>query len=135
MKKAFTLVEALVVLGIIITLILLVLGIADRVTSTSIEPVEKIVTKLHYEPSHTTLESNYNPITKRIETTTIVHPEEYTVICGYGESITFSATEKEWKELKVNDKVIVYFKRGGITKTKYVSGWVLSRKVSPELKP
>jgi hypothetical protein len=130
MRKAFTLVEALAIIAIFA---LLVLGITDRITSTSVEPVEKIVTKLHYEPSHTTLESNYNSTTKQVEITTIVHPEEYTVVCGYGEAITFSATEKEWKELKVNDKVIVYLKRGGITKIKFVSGWILSRKLTSEV--
>lgn len=133
MKKAFTLVEALVVFAIIATFGLLVLVVTDRVTSTSVEPVEKIVTKLNYEPSYTTVESSYDFFTKRIETTTVVHPEKYTVICGYGETITLSATEKEWKELKLNDKVIVYFKKGGITKAKFVSGWILSKKVSPEL--
>lgn len=132
MKKAFTLIEALVALVALAILSLLILGGVDLAISISDEPVEKIVTKLNYEPSYTTLESSYDHSTGRTELTTTVHPEEYTIICGYGEPVTLQTTEEKWKEVKVNDKVIVYFRKGGITKIKYVSGWILSRHTAPE---
>lgn len=124
-----TLVEIFIWFIITVVLFFLTFTALDLISSKSIEPVEKTITKLHYEPSYTRVNTRFDSLTNRLETEVDTIPEEYQVICG---STTLQSNKEEYQELKVGDKLVVYYRRGGITKSKYVVGWKQSKNVYPE---
>lgn len=126
--KGCTLVEVLGVLFIVFIIGLSFFPVVDTVCASKAEPVQSVVTSKKYKPEE--VHTAVIMVDGLLQTSTSIDPEEYQIFCG---SVKLLGSKNKWNRVKVGDKIVIYYHRGYISKSLFVTGWIFADELNKEM--